>query len=442
MSEQVVQVNLPKRHDGQERVYQERERFNVLSCGRRFGKTTFGQDLTIDDPGYGVLDGQPCGWFAGTSKIFDEVWRLTLATLGPVIQRTDVQKHRVELITGGILDFWSLDGGDRGGAGRGRKYKRVVIDEGALVPDLARIWSEAIRPTLVDLRGDAWFLSTPRGVQNDFHDFWQRGNPDNPKREKAWRSWQMPTHANPLLPREELANLKAEYSGRPLAYRQEILAEFVSDMGEVFKLEWVRAAAAPKLNRLYQAWDLAVTDDDLQRGDYSVGVCGGWDAAGRFWLVDLLRGRWNASELVEQIITFAHKHRAQRFWIEGGPIGRAVEPWLTRRMRESGRQFRFELVNPGTKDKVARTGPLVGIMANGSFYIPNGAPWWPDLAGELASFPGGKHDDQVDALAHLASQVEMHRVSDPEPNPAIATDTAVRWEDNDPDATNRRRRRS
>jgi predicted phage terminase large subunit-like protein len=435
-----LMVHLPRRHAAQEQVYRERARWNALACGRRWGKTTLLLDLLIDDPGYGALDGNLCGWFAGTSKIFDEVWRLALETLRPVLRRTDTQKHRMELITGGVLDFWSLDGGDAGGAGRGRKYRRVAIDEGALVPGLAKLWSNAIRPTLVDFQGDAWFLSTPRGLQNDFYELWNRGNPANPKREKHWRSWQMPTSANPVLPRSELAELKTEYAGRPLAYRQEILAEFVSDMGEVFNLDWIRQDTGPKLNRLYQAWDLAVTDDDLERGDYSVGVCGGWDAAGRFWLIDLVRGRWNASELVERIIGFAHKHKAQRFWIEGGPIGRAVEPWLRRRMRESARQFRFECVNPGTKDKVARTGPLVGIMANGSFYVPTGVPWLADLTAELAGFPGGAHDDQVDALAHLASQVESHRVSDPVPDPEVASDTAVRWSDlEDPKPRTRRR---
>jgi predicted phage terminase large subunit-like protein len=438
-----VQIHLPQRHPGQERIYQERERFNVAACGRRFGKTTMFLDLLIDDPGYGVLDGFPCAWFAGTAKIFDEVWRLGLETLHPIISRTDTQKHRIELVTGGILDFWSLDGGDRGGAGRGRKYKRIAGDEVALVPGFMDVWQKAIRPTLVDLRGDAWFASTPRGRQNDFYDLFQCGQPGE-KRMKSWKSWQLPSHANPYLSRQELADMKAEYAGRPLDYAQEMLAEFVADFGEVFKLEWIKEAAPPVDRSIihYQAWDLAVTGGDLRRGDWSVGVDIALDAVGRWWLLDLERGKWDSSELTERILNFQKKHRASQVWIEGGPIGRAVEPWLLRRMRETGQLMRYELISHTSrasdlaqpKDptmrglrKVANTTAVVAAMANGSFYVPKGAPWLPALKEELASFPQGKHDDQVDALsmaflqaqAVLESPAAQPQVRSAEPMPEL-----------------------
>ncbi len=34
-------------------------------------------------------------------------------------------------------------------------------------------------------------------------------------------------------------------------------------------------------------------------------------------------------------------------------------------------------------------------------------PWWSDLAQELAFFPAGKHDDQVDALAYAVTLVSQ-----------------------------------
>jgi predicted phage terminase large subunit-like protein len=416
-------IHLPKRHAAQERIYNERERFNVAACGRRFGKTTLFLDLLIDDPGYGVIDGHPCAWYAGSSKIFDEVWRLAKLTLEPVIKRTDSQQHRIELITGGVLDFWSLEGGDRHGAGRGRKYRRIGLDEVALVPDMESIWSKTIRPTLIDLRGDAWFASTPRGRQNDFFKLWERGQPGATKR-KNWRSWQLPSAANPHLSKEELADLKEEYTGRPLDYAQEILAQFVTDFGEVFKLSWINDKEEPPIDRTlihYQAWDLAVTGGDLKRGDYSVGVDIALDAVGRWWLLDVVRGKWDASEVTEQILSFQRKHKASQVWIEGGPIGRAVEPWLLRRMRETGQLMRYELIShtsrasdlANPKDltlrglrKVANTTAVVAAMANGSFYIPKGAAWIPAFKDELAAFPQGKHDDQVDALSMAFLQAQ------------------------------------
>ncbi len=412
-----VELLLPKRHPGQEDIVAERARFNVAACGRRFGKTTLFLDLLIDDPGWGVLDGYPCAWFAGTAKIFDEVWRLAKETLEPIIRRTDAQKHRIELVTGGILDFWSLEGGDRGGAGRGRKYRRIALDEVALVPDLLNLWQKSIRPTLIDYRGDAWFASTPKGCQNDFYDLWERGQPGK-KAKKGWKSWQIPSMRNPYLSKEELDELKDEYSGRPLDYAQEILAEFVSDFGAVFKLSWINEGKPPKGLIVYQAWDLAVTGGDKKRGDFSVGVAIGLDSQGRWWLIDVVRGQWTPDETVERILAFQRLHKASNVWIEAGPIGRAIEPWLERRRRETGQLVRYEMVSHSARAddlsetkfrglrKVANTTPLVACMANGSFYVVEGAPWLNDLKAELASFPQGKHDDQVDALSIAFMQAQ------------------------------------
>lgn len=420
----IAEIVLPELHTGQLRIVRERRRFNVPCLGRRVGKSTLCLSLLLDDPGWDALDGYPCAWFAGTSKIFDEVWRLTLATIPPaVIARTDTQKHRIELVTGGLIDFWSLDGGDRGGAGRGRKYRRAVVDEAALVPGLMEVWSKAIRPTLIDLQGDAYFPSTPRGLQNDYYDMWKRGDPKSPTRDEKWAAWQMPSMANPHLSAAELDDLKKEYTGRPLDYRQEILAEFVGDAGQVFQLSWINDQEKPpkQFSHLYASWDIAVTDNDLERGDYTVGVVVGQDAIGRYWLLDVIRGRWNSLEAVERMLQTARKYNTARCWYEGGPVGRAVEPILRKRMRErDDPAFYFEMVpHSGRGDKVVRTGPLVAIMANGSFYVPAGAAWLHDLRDELAAFSSDpksyRHDDQVDALSQLFLQLQAIRQSAPVP---------------------------
>jgi hypothetical protein len=39
-----------------------------------------------------------------------------------------------------------------------------VVDEAAMIPTLQEAWQQSIRPTLTDLRGSAWFLSTPKGM--------------------------------------------------------------------------------------------------------------------------------------------------------------------------------------------------------------------------------------------------------------------------------------
>jgi hypothetical protein len=67
----VIDVPIDEPHAGQWRVINEAARFNVLECGRRFGKTKLGIFLCCLTAG----QGQPVAWFAPTYKFLPEVWR-------------------------------------------------------------------------------------------------------------------------------------------------------------------------------------------------------------------------------------------------------------------------------------------------------------------------------------------------------------------------------
>jgi predicted phage terminase large subunit-like protein len=51
-----------------------------------------------------------------------------------------------------------------------------------------------------------------------------------------------------------------------------------------------------------------------------------------------------------------------------------------------------------TKDKQARVISQSGLIEGGSVLFPQRAGWLDAFIRELLSFPGGRHDDQVDAL--------------------------------------------
>jgi len=107
-----VTLRLPKRHAAQRQVVQEARRFNVLACGRRFGKTTLGLDVLISNKG-GALDGYPVAWFAPNSKLFDEVWHEAKRLLRPITSRVDSQQNTITLVTGGRVDFWVANANHR-----------------------------------------------------------------------------------------------------------------------------------------------------------------------------------------------------------------------------------------------------------------------------------------------------------------------------------------
>lgn len=209
-----------------------------------------------------------------------EVWRAARLALAPAIARIDSQQHRIELVTGGVLEMWSLDNPD---APRGRKYRRIVVDEAAMIPNLGEVWQAVIRPTLVDYAGDAWFLSTPRG-RNFFATMFDWGN--DPARED-WRSWSMPTLSNPHIPAAEVEAARRELPER--IYAQEFLAAFLDDAGGVFR-RVTECATAVALERGHRGHQYVYGVDWGKHSDFTVisvlGMDGRQVAQDRFNQID------------------------------------------------------------------------------------------------------------------------------------------------------------
>lgn len=222
IAERQVEIEVPELHLAQQQIVNESRRFNVLACGRRFGKSLLGIELDLEP----ALEGYPVAWFSPTHKMLAEIWRDMTLILKPITKRTAVQEHRVELITGGVVDMWSLDAAD---STRGRKYKRAIVDEAAMVPGFQDAWQAVIRPTLTDYEGDAFWLSTPRGMN-----FFKQGFDYGQDPLMAdWASWQFPTAANPYISPDEIQKAKEELP--ELTFKQEFLAEFLQSEGAVFR---------------------------------------------------------------------------------------------------------------------------------------------------------------------------------------------------------------
>lgn len=218
---QTLILTLPKPLAWQHQVLREAARFNVVNVGRRAGKTILGQNRCATPE---TLS-KPVAWFSPTYKMLLEVWRDMVRLLAPITARRSGQDHRLELITGGLVEFWSLDNPD---VARGRKYRRVIIDEAAMVANLVDVWQYTLRPTLADFGGDAWFLSTPRGRNG----FWQMYQWGQDAAQPDWRSWQMPSTVG-VLAQSEIDEMRRAMPER--VFRQEILAEFLDDGGGVFR---------------------------------------------------------------------------------------------------------------------------------------------------------------------------------------------------------------
>lgn len=206
-----IALKLPNLHEGQKKVLEYRRRFNVLKNGRRWGKTTLSIELAIET----MLEGRPVGYWCPTYKDLSEVWNELKFICFDLMKEKNEQLKQIVLITGGKIDFWSMEDPN---SGRGRKYKRAIIDEAEKASKFKEAWSQTIRPTLADYRGDAWILSTPKAVNSYFHELWnlQYKFPD-------WVGWCMPTSTNPYIAKDEIEQARIQLD--PITFRQEFLAE-------------------------------------------------------------------------------------------------------------------------------------------------------------------------------------------------------------------------
>lgn len=229
MSEKIITLNQP--HEGQQQVIDQARRFNVLCCGRRWGKSALAVNL-LSEPS---IDGYPVGYFTPTYKLLDGTYSECVAALEPIIRRKNEHQF-IELITGGRIEFWTLENEL---AGRSRKYKRAIIDEAAFVKNLWKLWTESIRATLTDMQGDGWMLSTPRG-KNDFFKFYTKGKDIQDER---WMSWQKSTYTNPYIDPTEIDDARADLP--ELAFKQEYLAEFSENLANPFGIAFIKQCTFP-----------------------------------------------------------------------------------------------------------------------------------------------------------------------------------------------------
>lgn len=384
-----IAIRLPKLTEPQKKVAQSAARFRVVNCGRRFGKTFFAVRLAVKE----VINGGMVGWFAPNYKYADEPFFFASRLLAPVARNTNRTQKRIEVVTGGIMDVWSLDNED---AGRGRKYSMVVVDEAAIVKNLERSWSYALRPTLSDLEGRALFLSTPKGL-NFYHALYQRGVDGEP----GWQSFQFPTSANPFIAPSEIDAARRDLPDR--VFRQEYLAEFLTDGNYFANVTACATITEQEGPAEHNGHHISIGVDWALSNDYTVATafCGncnrvvGWE---RYNRIDTIRQ-------IERVVNFYRHWNATIIVPERNSLGAPnVDILVSKGIRVYySNGFGFN-TSATTKPPLMQT--LALALEQGSIAIPL------EYRDELLAYeihtgsftprfsaPTGMHDDRVMSLA-------------------------------------------
>lgn len=199
-------------------------RFRTLCCGRRFGKTT----LAIDQIKACAVSGlKRIAYIAPT---FQQARDIAWESLKRDCRGADINETRLEIRLKNKQNSESLiilRGWESIETMRGQQFDLVVLDEVASMRNFWLHWQEVIRPTLTDTRGEALFISTPKGF-NHFYDLYNLQKAD-----QDYKSFHFTTFDNTHIPVDEIEKARHELTEDRFA--QEYLADFRKTEGLVYK---------------------------------------------------------------------------------------------------------------------------------------------------------------------------------------------------------------
>lgn len=157
---------------------------------------------------------------------------------------------------GSVIDFGSAE---RSENLEGFAYDYINLNEAGHILWDEDLYYQTLAPMGVEGKGAQWFMNgAPKG-KNLFHEFWERGQSDDPE----WSSSRATSYDNPLVNRDLIDRMKKHYP--EAIFRQEFLAEFIDD-GAYF--QGIKEAAiaqeqtqAPPVEPYVIGLDLAMTED-------------------------------------------------------------------------------------------------------------------------------------------------------------------------------------
>jgi DNA-directed RNA polymerase subunit RPC12/RpoP len=264
--EQVAELDYEP-HPNQKPFHASKARFRVLVCGIRFGKDRASINEAIKLHAAMLSENRPStlvprvmGWIvAPTYKLARQSWMELKNFMPPqwVVNKNESERQMTTVFDG-LIEIKSADDPDSLVA-VGLDW--CIITEAGRIKNMEETFAY-IRGRLASpyrgLNGQGGMLianGTPKG-RNTFYDMYNWGqDPNMPD----WESWHYTSYDNPHIARKEFDDLKKTMTDR--MFRQEILAEFLADGGEVFvnvdKLSTGKEEG-PVPGRLYKAaWDPA-----------------------------------------------------------------------------------------------------------------------------------------------------------------------------------------
>jgi len=216
-------------HDKQKEIVRSIARFKITRAGRRGGKST-GE---IEQIVYKAVqkDKNRVLYLAPTQKqaraIIWEQLKSRLAGIG------NANESRLEMsvptMDGGTAIIY-VGGWENRENYRGMKFHHITFDELDTLKDFFIGWQEIFRPALTDTAGTANFIGTPKKENQNLRRLEKVAEKDI-----DYECFHFTTYDNPHVPDSEINKAKQELDAD--TFKQEYLAEYVDNVGALFKYD-------------------------------------------------------------------------------------------------------------------------------------------------------------------------------------------------------------
>ena len=168
------------------------------------------------------------------SQISFDLQRQLIKHFDLEVTKDNAKDRVIQLSNGSTLRMGSINQVD---SCVGRSYDLIIFDEAALV-DGKDAFNIALRPTLDKDNSKALFISTPRGRNNWFADFFYRGfNDEFPE----WASIKATYHENPRFSEDDIKEAQKSMSSAEFA--QEYMADFNTYVGQIWTFDFEKCVA-------------------------------------------------------------------------------------------------------------------------------------------------------------------------------------------------------
>jgi predicted phage terminase large subunit-like protein len=173
--------------------------------------------------------------------------------------------------------------------------------------------------------------------------------------------------------------------------------------GRIIKSDWFGLyGKAPTIKSRTIYADTA--QKTAERNDYSVFQCWGLGDDGKIYLLDLIRGKWEAPDLERRAIDFWRKHTTLDAETHGQLRQLKIEDKAsgTGLIQSIRRKGAIPVVGiQRNKDKYTRLLDVLSYIESGYVMLPGDAPFISDFLNECESFTSDDthaHDDQIDPM--------------------------------------------